>query len=68
MMKSGIQDTDAIEQNRSGSAGKPYPSKLFVEVTTHCNLRCDMCVKQSAGNGIAEGMMSEETFLRLAPA
>ena len=32
-----------------------YPSKLFVEVTSRCNMRCRMCVKQTAGCGIAEG-------------
>jgi len=47
---------------------RPHPTKLFVEVTTRCNLRCAMCVKQSAGQGLAEGDMTEETFARLAPA
>ncbi len=45
-----------------------YPSKLFVEVTTGCNLRCGMCVKQSAGGGIEEGSMSIDTFDTLEPA
>ena len=31
---------------------RAFPSKLFLEVTTRCNLRCTMCVKQSFGNGI----------------
>ena len=47
---------------------RPYPSKLFVEVTTRCNLRCAMCVKQAPGQGLVEGDMSAETFERLAPA
>ena len=47
---------------------RPHPSKLFVEVTTRCNLRCSMCVKEAPGQGIAEGDMSRETFARLAPA
>ena len=47
---------------------RPYPSKLFVEVTTRCNLRCAMCVKQAPGQGLVEGDMSDETFARLAPA
>ena len=47
---------------------RPHPSKLFVEVTTRCNLRCAMCVKQAPGQGLAEGDMSEDTFARLAPA
>lgn len=45
-----------------------HPSKLFVELTTRCNLSCQMCVKQSWDNGIHEGDMSRETFLALAPA
>ncbi len=43
-------------------------SKLFVEVTTSCNLQCGMCVKQSGTGGILEGAMSPDTFERLAPA
>src|SRR5512135_2406809 len=45
-----------------------HPSKLFVEVTTGCNLQCGMCVKQNGMGGISEGIMSTETFERLAPA
>jgi putative metalloenzyme radical SAM/SPASM domain maturase len=44
------------------------PSKLFLEVTTRCNLRCKMCVKQSCDNGIASGDMSISTLERLKPA
>lgn len=47
---------------------RPFPSKLFVEVTTLCNLSCPMCVKQSADSGIAEGNMSMATFRALEPA
>jgi putative metalloenzyme radical SAM/SPASM domain maturase len=47
---------------------RPHPSKLFVEVTTRCNLRCAMCPKEAPGKTIAEGDMSRETFDRLAPA
>ena len=46
---------------------RPYPSKLFVEVTTACNLRCAMCVKQS-GPGIPDEHMTMSTFQRLVPA
>jgi putative metalloenzyme radical SAM/SPASM domain maturase len=45
-----------------------HPSKLFVEVTTLCNLQCGMCVKQNGMGGIPEGSMSPETFERLIPA
>lgn len=47
---------------------RAHPSKLFVEVTTRCNLHCAMCVKYAPGQGLAEGDMTEETFERLAPA
>src|SRR6266545_1137805 len=49
-------------------AVRPHPSKLFVEVTTRCNLRCAMCVKQAPGQRLVDGDMSDETFARLAPA
>ena len=49
-------------------ASNKHPSKLFVEVTTCCNLQCGMCVKQNGMGGIPEGSMSPETFERLAPA
>lgn len=49
-------------------AREKHPSKLFVELTTRCNLTCRMCVKQSLGNEIRQGDMSRETFLALAPA
>ncbi len=45
-----------------------HPSKLFVETTTRCNLRCAMCVKQTDGNGVVEGDLAAETFAALAPA
>lgn len=47
---------------------RQHPAKLFVELTTQCNLSCQMCVKQSPGNEIALGDMSRETFLALTPA
>ena len=48
-------------------ASREHPSKLFVEVTTRCNLQCGMCVKQNGIGGIPEGTMSPETFERLIP-
>ncbi len=47
---------------------RDFPSKLFVEVTTKCNLKCGMCVKQNSDGGIKEGSMSAEIFDALAPA
>lgn len=45
-----------------------HPSKLFVEVTTRCNLRCPMCTKQAPGCGIVEGDISPQTFEGIIPA
>ncbi len=58
-----LKDMDSV----SASKLKPYPSKLFVEVTTKCNLSCQMCVKQN-DEGIPEGELSLETFEALEPA
>jgi len=49
-------------------AFRKNPTKLFIELTTRCNLSCQMCVKQSWGNGVIDGDMSRETFLALSPA
>ena len=47
---------------------RAYPAKLFVEVTTRCNLGCFMCVKQTDGCGMSEGDLTPETFAALEPA
>lgn len=47
---------------------KQHPSKLYVETTTRCNLRCSMCVKQADGARIADEDMSMEVFHALTPA
>ncbi len=47
---------------------RPYPSRLFVETTTRCNLRCRMCVKETWDRNTMEGDMSDETFSALEPA
>jgi putative metalloenzyme radical SAM/SPASM domain maturase len=46
----------------------PRPSKLFVEVTTRCNLHCAMCVKEAQGRRLREGDMTREIYARLAPS
>ncbi len=55
-----------VEEPRAGLL--PHPSKLFVEVTTRCNLHCAMCVKEAQGQRIREGDMTRATYERLAPA
>lgn len=56
------------DSGMANPAAAAYPSKLFVETTTRCNLGCQMCVKQSAGCELHEGDMSPEVFAALAPA
>lgn len=46
----------------------PQPSRLFVEVTSRCNLHCPMCVKHSGPKKSPEGDMSPEIFESLGPA
>lgn len=50
------------------AALRAYPSKLFVETTTRCNLSCFMCVKQADDCHIAEGDLSDGIFKALEPA
>lgn len=44
-----------------------FPRKLFVEVTTRCNLSCFMCVKQNQEGLIDDGDLSPALFRRLEP-
>lgn len=43
------------------------PRKLYVELTTLCNLNCAMCVKQSAGWNCPDDFMSQQVFHSLTP-
>jgi putative metalloenzyme radical SAM/SPASM domain maturase len=47
------------------AALRNFPTKLFVETTTRCNLNCFMCVKQNQGSEVSEGDFSPELFDRL---
>ena len=47
---------------------RPWPSRLFVETTTRCNLRCRMCVKETWDQSVMEGDMADETFAALEEA
>ncbi len=49
-------------------ATRDFPSKLFVETSTRCNLGCIMCVKQAQASGVAEGDLAPATFAALKPA
>lgn len=46
----------------------PQPSRLFVEVTSRCNLHCPMCVKYSGPTKSPEGDMTPAMFESLGPA
>ena len=46
----------------------PYPEKIYVELTTRCNLRCPMCLKCVKGSCIDEGDMPLALFKKLVPS
>ncbi|HIJ94189.1 MAG TPA: radical SAM/SPASM family putative metalloenzyme maturase [Desulfuromonadales bacterium] len=50
------------------AAVRPYPTKLFVETSSRCNLNCAMCVKQHQASHIIDGDLSPEVFMALLPA
>ena len=56
------------EYPQTGSALLEYPSKLFVETTSRCNLSCVMCMKQNASGFAGEGDLDLPTFTALEPA
>ncbi len=62
-----LTDSTTVAGERA-SQERTFPSKLFVEVTTKCNLKCGMCVRQNSDGGIREGSMSAGIFDALAPA
>ncbi len=62
------ENGDPAIETRKIPAFLPWPSKLFVETTTRCNLRCRMCVKESWDRNSMEGDMADETFHALKPA
>jgi len=46
---------------------RPYPSRLFLETTSRCNLNCFMCMKQSDAGNKGDGDLSMQTFAALEP-
>lgn len=44
------------------------PKKIYVELTTRCNLQCAMCVKHTAGSCIPEKDMTSAAFHHILPA
>jgi putative metalloenzyme radical SAM/SPASM domain maturase len=62
--KADLKNCDT-EASSFKAALRDFPTKLFVETTTRCNLNCFMCVKQNRGSEVREGDFSPELFLRL---
>lgn len=56
------------EVNSINPGLREFPTKLFVETTTRCNLNCFMCVKQNRGSQVREGDLSPELFAQLEAA
>ena len=42
----------------------PYPSKVFIEPTNECNLRCTMCV-HGKGMNRKKGKMKMDSFMKI---
>jgi len=61
-------DETAAITDEDVPALRPWPSRLFVETTTRCNLHCRMCVKETWNRDAMEGDMGDETFAALEPA
>lgn len=49
-------------------AFRDYPTKLFVETTSRCNLNCVMCMKQNADGEFCDGDLDHNLFSALEPA
>jgi putative metalloenzyme radical SAM/SPASM domain maturase len=43
----------------------PYPEKIYVEITTRCNLHCRMCVKYATGSTILDEDLPIAVFKNL---
>jgi putative metalloenzyme radical SAM/SPASM domain maturase len=45
-----------------------YPKKLYLEVTTNCNMSCGMCVKHASGSSISNKHLDIAVFKKLLPS
>lgn len=53
---------------KENKAAAESPQKLYLEVTTRCNLKCSKCVKQIEGARVKESDFSSILFDKLIPA
>jgi len=68
-----MYNSNTLQKEKASSTNsiaplKRYPNKLFVEVTSRCNLKCFMCVKQQQSDEMDDGDLTPELFARLEPA
>lgn len=63
-----FEHTQTSQASVVAPAFRKYPSKLFLEPTTRCNLACPMCVKQTAASAIDDGDLAEALLPALEPA
>ncbi len=68
MNNTALQTCSVNPETSDLPAFRNHPSRLFVETTTHCNMKCHMCVKQTMGSGLEEGDLSLSTFEAIEPA
>ncbi|MCX7044235.1 MAG: radical SAM/SPASM domain-containing protein [Candidatus Sumerlaeota bacterium] len=45
-----------------------YPSKIYIAVSVACDIRCPYCPRQYYSTQIDHGMMSLESFMKVAPS
>ncbi len=64
-MKNMPLKKNSAETSSLNTALRKFPTKLFVETTTRCNLNCFMCVKQNRGSEVCEGDFPPKLFARL---
>jgi putative metalloenzyme radical SAM/SPASM domain maturase len=57
-----------MEYPLSNAALREYPTKLFVETTSRCNLSCVMCMKQHPDHTACDGDLTLSIFAALEPA
>lgn len=67
-MKNADFKNSTIKVSTLNASLRDFPTKLFVETTTRCNLNCFMCVKQNRGSEVSEGDFSPELLLQLEAA
>jgi putative metalloenzyme radical SAM/SPASM domain maturase len=65
VIQARLHTADAVGTDLPPAALRAFPSKLFVESTTRCNLNCFMCVKQNRGSEVSEGDFTPDLFRRL---